>query len=123
MAKVHITLIGFLFIGVGIAHMAGLETASLFSPFILSVQEDWIGFLAGLAVVGGIGVLLQGVRRWAGLGLIALLLAVFPANIHLAVHQLPLAGVPVEPWLLWVRLPVVLILGFWVGRWAVVETP
>ena len=35
-------------------------------------------------VLGGVGVLIPATRRWAGWGLIALLVAVFPANIHMA---------------------------------------
>ena len=122
MAKVHISLIGGLFIGVGVLHLLGVEMAPLLTPFALPAQEEWLRVLAGIAMIGGIGVFLRGSRRWAGLGLIGLLAAVFPANIHLAIHQLPLAGIPVDPWLLWVRLPIVLALVLWVGRWTVLES-
>ena len=41
--------------------------------------------ISGVAeVAGGLGVLLPRTRRLAGLGLIALLVAVFPANVYMA---------------------------------------
>ena len=38
-------------------------------------------------MLGGVGVLVPRVRRAAGWGLIALLVAVFPANVHMAVNH------------------------------------
>ena len=46
------------------------------------------------------------VRRWsslAGWGLIALLIAVFPANIHMAMNAAQYSSIPA--WALWLRLP------------------
>lgn len=37
-------------------------------------------------VLGGVGLLFQRLRQIAGFGLIALLFAVFPANLHMAMH-------------------------------------
>jgi len=45
---------------------------------------------------------------WAGWGLIALLVAIFPANIHMALH--PDYYPAINPWLLWVRLPIQFLL-------------
>jgi len=54
--------------------------------------------------LGGIGLLLPALRRAAGWGLIALLIAVFPANVHVAL-QGRMPGLDVSPALLWWRLP------------------
>ncbi len=43
-------------------------------------------------------------RRAAGWGLIALLIAVFPANVHVAL-QGKMPGTPFSPTVLWARLP------------------
>ena len=53
-------------------------------------------------IAGGLGLLLRSWRRAAGWGLIALLIAVFPANLYMAQNpgQFHLA-----PWILWGRLP------------------
>ena len=66
-------------------------------------------------IVGGLFVLWPRTRVLAGWGLIALLVAVSPANIYSAVDQaaIPmLQGVP--PLLLWVRLPVQAVFIAWV---------
>ncbi len=55
-------------------------------------------------VLGGIGLLPPRFRRAAGWGLIALLIAVFPANLHVAL-QGRMPGLNVSPAALWLRLP------------------
>lgn len=58
----------------------------------------------GAEMLGGIGLLWVPVRRLVGWGLIALLIAVFPANIYVAMQgQMP--GLDVSPLTLWLRLP------------------
>ena len=63
-------------------------------------------------IVGGIAVLLPRLRRAAGWGLIALLIAVFPANLHVALHGWD--GVTIPAWVLWARLPLQVALIVWV---------
>ena len=59
--------------------------------------------LSGVAeVAGGLGLLLPATRRWAAWGLLVLLVAVFPANVHM----LRLASaLHIPAWVLWARLP------------------
>ena len=52
--------------------------------------------------------------RWAGWWLIALLVAVFPANVNMAVNAERFRAVPEA--LLWVRLPIQALLIAWVWR-------
>ena len=55
-------------------------------------------------ILGGIGILVPRTRRAAGWGLIALLAAVFPANLHVALMgRMP--GFGFSPTVLWLRLP------------------
>jgi uncharacterized membrane protein len=63
-----------------------------------------------LELAGAIGLLLSGVVRIAAYGLIALLVAMFPANVHAARVQLAVAGRPAMP--LVRRL---LLQCFWIG--------
>jgi len=71
-------------------------------------------YLSGVAeILGGLGLILERTRRAAAWGLIALLVAVFPANLNMAVHHLPLAGRPLPTWALWGRLPLQLVLIAW----------
>jgi uncharacterized membrane protein len=74
-------------------------------------------YASGIAeIVLGVAVLLPQMRRMAGWGLIALLIAVFPANIHAALHGFR----SLPSWILWARLPfqLVLIAGvYWCCLW------
>jgi len=75
--------------------------------------------ISGIAeIAGAIGLCIPRVARFAAGGLVLLLLAVFPANVHAAQAGLSLAGEPVSP--LIIRLPeqllflaAVLAAGFW----------
>jgi uncharacterized membrane protein len=64
--------------------------------------------ISGVAeVAGGAGLLAPWpkLRWWSAIGLIALLICVFPANIYMATHQIPLGGQQLSPVVLWGRLP------------------
>lgn len=77
--------------------------------------------LSGLAEIA-LGVLLipKQTRRLASYGLVALFVAVFPANINMAVNQIQIdPASPIPVWAMWARLPVQLVLiaiAIWVGR-------
>ena len=67
-------------------------------------NPEALNIISGAAeIAGGIGVLIPQTRVWAGWGLIALLVAVFPANLQVALHGWK--GVNIAQWLLWARLP------------------
>jgi len=71
-------------------------------------------YISGAAeVLGGIGVLVPFTRRFSGWGLIVLLIAIFPANLHMAL-QGHMPGFDFSPTVLWVRLPFQLVLMAWV---------
>ncbi len=88
-------------------------------PFIRIVPR-WLPAPAALVaisgaceILGGLGLLVPGTRRWAAWGLVALLVAVFPANVNMALHRLPFGKYPVPAWALWARLPLQLLLIGW----------
>ena len=64
-------------------------------------------------ILGGIGLLIPIVSVAAAWGLIALFIAVFPANINQAVNSIPIDGIPHNPTLYWVRLPFQAVLIAW----------
>ncbi|MEO6815965.1 MAG: DoxX family protein [Edaphobacter sp.] len=70
--------------------------------------------ISGVAeMLGGIGLLMPSTRRFAAWGLVALLIAVWPANIYTAVAHLPLPGLAGQSWLQWLRIPLQLPLIYW----------
>jgi uncharacterized membrane protein len=76
--------------------------------------------VSGLAeIAGGLAVLPRRSRRFARWWLLALLVAVFPANVHMAVNpeqvrDLDLDRIP--RWALWARLPLQPLAMLWVWR-------
>jgi uncharacterized membrane protein len=76
---------------------------------------EGLNLIAGVCeLLGGIGVLIPSVRLAAGWGLIALLIAVFPANLHVAlIGHMP--GYAFSPATLWLRLPLQAVLIAWVA--------
>jgi uncharacterized membrane protein len=63
-------------------------------------------YVSGICeIAGGVGVLVPRLRRIAGYGLIALLITVFPANLHMALNHISLLGTNLPDWVLWSRLP------------------
>lgn len=64
-------------------------------------------------ILGGIGLLIPLVSVAAAWGLIALFIAVFPANIYQAINSIPIDGIPHHPLLYWFRLPFQAVLITW----------
>jgi uncharacterized membrane protein len=99
------------------------------SPKIyLGMMPPWLpapevaNVVSGAAeIAGGLGLLLRRFRRMAGWGLIALLVAVFPANLHVAL-QGHMPGLNVSPLALWLRLPFQPALIAWVW-WVALKRP
>lgn len=67
----------------------------------------------GFEILGALGIALRPTRVVAGWGLIALLVAVFPANIEMAFEARRFASVA-PPWALYARLPLQFVLMWWV---------
>ncbi len=71
--------------------------------------------ISGVAeVVGGLGVLPRRTRRLAGLWLVGLLAAVFPANLYMALR--PQRFAPIPRWALYLRLPLQPLAMWWALR-------
>ena len=96
-------LVGIFFMVAGVMHFVSPAPYRAMMPPWLP-QPGLLVAVSGLAeIAGGIGVLTGRFRRRAAWGLIALLLAVFPANLHVALHGWP--GTDFPRWVLWLRLP------------------
>jgi uncharacterized membrane protein len=76
--------------------------------------------LSGLAeIAGAAAVLPRRTRRGARWWLLGLLLAVFPANVHMAFNPEQIEGLDLERiprWTLWARLPLQPLAMLWVWR-------
>jgi uncharacterized membrane protein len=66
-----------------------------------------------LEILGGLGLLVAQTRRYAAWGLVALLVAVFPANLYMATNPIDAGAASIAPSLRWGRLPLQLLLVWW----------
>lgn len=74
-------------------------------------------YASGVAeAAGGAGLMVASQRRRAGWWLIATLIAVFPANLHMALHPEQFPEIPGGRTALWARLPLQALFIAWVGR-------
>jgi uncharacterized membrane protein len=64
-------------------------------------------------ILGGLGLLIPTTRRVAAWGLVALLIAVFPANLYMAMYPAEAGAVGIAPLLRWGRLPLQALLIWW----------
>ena len=90
------------FIG-GIAHFVFTDAEMrIVPPYI---PWPWLAVIVSgvFELIGAAGLLWRPTRRLAGLGLMALTVAVTPAHIYM-LQQPELFGVPI--WALWLRLPI-----------------
>ncbi|HEY4121686.1 MAG TPA: DoxX family membrane protein [Byssovorax sp.] len=105
-------------IGVGVDHFVNAAPFASIVPKALPAPLALVYISGAAEILGGVGLLIERTRRAAGIGLIALYVAVFPANVNMAVNHLPLGDTVVPPALAWARLPlqaVFIALAYWVA--------
>ena len=106
---------GLFFIAAGALHFARPAMYEKIVPPQLGHAPELVVISGVAEIAGGVGMLVPQTRRAAGLGLVALLLAVWPANIHMAVEAKRFAAVA-PAWALWGRVPLQVALMWWVER-------
>jgi uncharacterized membrane protein len=104
-------LLGGFFIAAGLNHFRIPRWYQAMVPPSIAGEAERIVRVSGVAeIVGGAGVLGARTRRLAGVWLIALLAAIFPANLYMArtperFHRIPrwalLARLPLQPLMMW----------------------
>ncbi len=103
------------FIGGGINHFAMPGPYEQIVPPKLKGKAKLLVQVSGVAeVMGGVGVLLPQTRRLSGVGLVALLAAVFPANWHMA--RAPESFPKIPRAALYGRLPLQPLMMLWAWR-------
>jgi uncharacterized membrane protein len=107
-------LAGF-FIGAGVNHFLIPRAYEQIVPPRLRGHARELVQISGVAeIAGGVGVLIPATRRLSGLGLIALLAAVFPANVYMA--RAPQHFRKIPRWALYARLPLQPLMVLWAWR-------
>lgn len=116
-------ILGLVFIAAGANHFIMPSFYERIVPPYLPAAAALVAISGVFEILGGLGVLVPAgwrLRRAAGWGLIALLLAVFPANVYMATHHVQPQGFTLPEWTLWARLPLQAVFVAWVW-WSVVK--
>jgi uncharacterized membrane protein len=93
-----------MFLFTGASHFTELrhDYAAMVPPPLTG--ELWVIYLTGaLEIAGALGLLLERTRRAAAIGLFALLLAMFPANVYAVLRDVSFRDAPATA--LWLRAP------------------
>jgi len=120
-------LMGLLYISAGVTHFRAPRIYARIVPPQFPCPVGLV-YLSGAAeIVLGTGVLFQRTRRHSAWGLIALLVAVFPANVYMATSGMAAEMVPerarsVAQLVAWIRLPLQAVLIRW-AWWYTQQTP
>ena len=110
---VAILLVAAYFLYGGVSHFTNPDFFVAIMPPYLPYHLEIVWISGAFEVLGGLGILLTRTRLMTGLGLIALTLAVTPANIHMAMNPDLFPDVPVIALYVRLVLQVVLLWVIW----------
>lgn len=111
-------VMGISYVVAGVMHFVAPKVYAQIVPPSLPRPLELV-YLSGVAEIAlGVGVLFRRTRRVAAWGIVALLVAVFPANVHMATHDVVIDGAPEgirdpSDVALWARLPLQAVLILW----------
>jgi uncharacterized membrane protein len=114
-----LVLLALFFVAAGANHFVHPGFYLRIVPGYLPAHALLVAISGVCEFLGGIGVLIPRTRRLAGIGLIALLIAVFPANVQMAQHPELYADIG-NALAFYIRLPLQLAVIAWV--WWVTRT-
>lgn len=101
-------LVSLFFLIGGVCHFTCTDYFISIMPPYLPWHRQLVYLSGAFELLGAIALWLPATRRIAGLGLIALALAVWPANIHMAIHPEAFPAIPA--WVLYLRVPLQLFI-------------
>lgn len=105
--------VGGTFVVLGTLHFTHTRVYESIMPGYLPAHRELVLVSGAAEIAGGAGVLVPQTRRLARWWLLALLVAVFPANVNMAVNE---ERYPYPAWALWLRLPFQALFGGLVWR-------
>lgn len=112
-------LLALFMIAMGVGHFVLTKWFVMAMPPYLPWHRELVLVSGVFEIAGGVGLLIPRLRRAAGWGLVALFVAVFPANIHMAMDPVQFGGEPIAPWIWWARLPLqapLIAVAWWMTR-------
>jgi uncharacterized membrane protein len=103
----------------GTMHFVIPRSYEAIMPPYLPRHREAVAVSGAAEIAGGLMVIHPRTRSLAGAWLVALLAAVFPANVHMALHPDQVRGLDpkrVPRWALWARLPLQPLVMLWAWR-------
>ena len=109
--KIVLLSLAIFFIYFGIDHFISPDFYLSIMPPSFPLHHEAV-YISGLfEIIGGMGILIYRFRKIAGWGLFALLIAVYPANIYMAVTPSAFPDIPI--FILYLRLGLQFIFLYW----------
>ncbi len=116
-SKPSARILGVTFTLAGLLHFIRPESYEAIMPPFLPAHRELVLLSGAAESAGGIASFFARAHPFARWWLIAVLVAVFPANLYMALYPEDIKGLPDIPtWTLWARLPLQLALIAWVLR-------
>jgi uncharacterized membrane protein len=112
-----LVLFASMFVVSGLAHFFFPESYLRIMPPWMPWAKPLVWISGAAEIAGGVGLMIPPTRRVAAYGLVALLLAVFPANLYTAAAHVPFHGLLGRGWLQWLRLPFQIPLIVWAWQY------
>ena len=102
----------------GVMHFLAPRSYESIVPRWLPLRREAVIISGAAEILGGAAVLPSPTRRFARWWLLGLLLAVFPANVQMAIspERVPGLNPRLPRWVLWARLPLQPLAMLWVWR-------
>jgi uncharacterized membrane protein len=111
--RIGLGLAAAFFVGAGSLHFIRPEFYLKIMPPYIPWHLAMVRASGFFEIAGGIGLLVPQTRRTAAWGLVALLIAVFPANLYMATNPIEAGAASIAPILRWGRLPLQLVFIWW----------
>lgn len=104
-------LLAAFWIAAGVNHFVNPRAYEAIMPDYVPAHREMVLWSGVAEVIGGVAVVPVRTRRLARWWILGVLAAVFPANVHMALHPERYPRIP-EP-ALWARLPLQLLFAWW----------
>jgi len=106
----------------GVLHFAQPDPFIRIVPGFLPAPATLVYLSGAIEMLLGVGLLVPATRQFSAWGLVVLFIAVYPANLNMAINHIKIAGIPDNWWFHAIRLPFQLVLIAW-AYWLTQPSP
>jgi len=114
--------LGIALVVAGSMHFTQTARYLVMMPPWVPAHEAMVYASGAAEILCGFGLVVERTRRLAGIFAVLLFVAVFPANLHVAMNGVVVPGLPEARWYSWARLPFQLVYIAW-ALWASARKP